>query len=173
MEKQIYLTFEFNESTSTEELFTKEEKYYYNNECFTQFIDEIPKTFEEYKEIINKDGDKSILIFVSLSLFVKIYKCDFDEYNDFFNGFGYKNSKFDILKRILQMIDNYFMFFHYTEDKESYINKLANQIENIGRNKLNIFIKQMNDNFDFLNNELETMPYVFDYLTRLKAKGHN
>ena len=171
MEKQIYLTFEFNEPT--EELFTKEEEYYFNNEYFIQFIDEIPKTFEEYKEIINKDGDKSILIFVLTDLFVKIYKCDFDEYNDFFNGFGYRNSKFDILKRILQMIDNYFMFFHYTEDKESYMNKLAHQIENIGRNKLNKFIKQMNDNFELIYNELETKKIMFDYLTRLKAKNLN
>ena len=35
--------------------------------------------------------------------------------------------------------------------------------------KFNTFIKQTNENFDLLNNELDSINYIFDYLTKLKC----
>ena len=181
--KHFYYNFEFNnnETEDDDNMFSDCEEYYFNNEYFIDLINTIPKTYVEYDNIVKefKNENKSLFIFVLMDLFIKIYNCNKKECENLLMGFVYNNNDtnicvetgyYNILKKILTNIDNYFMYYHYTNDKEKYMFNLSKKILNDVnlKVKFNTFIKQTNENFDLLNNELDSINYIFDYLTKLK-----
>jgi len=176
--KYFYYHFEFYDSEFDDEndnMFSVSEEYYFNNEYFVDLFNTIPKTYAEYDNIVKEFNteNKSLFIFVVMDLFIKIYNCDKKECENLLMGFGNKDSYksyYNILKKLLTNIDNYFVYYHYTDDKEKYMSKLSKKIlkDSNLQAKFNTFIKQTNQNFELLNNELDSINYMFDYLVKLK-----
>jgi hypothetical protein len=77
---------------------------------------------------------------------------------------------YDLLKKLLNIIENYFRFYHYVQDKDEYFTNLTNIIfgNDYITNDFKLFIKNMNFFIDKFKDELDTTQYIFDYLVKLK-----
>lgn len=69
-----------------------EDNYYNNDKLFLHVFNEIPKTFNEYTNLlqdlktINKKENHTLIVFEVLELFLKINNCNPNDYHDLFLG---------------------------------------------------------------------------------------
>lgn len=185
--KKFYLYF-YIDSNNEYSIFNEEEKKFFTNQyLFINLFDKIPTSFDEYNDIIsnltNKKENKTIIIFTLIDLFIKFYNSKPDKYYNLYSGL-YKiqtnyieNEKnvsykfyYDLLKKLLNIIENYFRFYHYVQDKDEYFTNLKNIIfeNDYITNDFKLFIKNMNFFIDNFKDELDTTQYIFDYLIKLK-----
>jgi hypothetical protein len=188
--KQFYLYFNIGENTEFS-IFDDEENLYFNNEyLFINLFDELPKQFDDYNQIINtienQQDKKTIIIFTLIDLFIKFYNSKPDKYYNLYFGLHKINKLenqendedeiisykfyYDLLKKLLNIIENYFRFYHYVQDKDEYFTNLTNIIfgNDYITNDFKLFIKNMNFFIDNFKDELDTTQYIFDYLIKLK-----
>lgn len=188
--KQFYLYFNIGENTEFS-IFDDEENLYFNNEyLFINLFDELPKQFDDYNQIINnienQQDKKTIIIFTLVDLFIKFYNSKPDKFYNLYFGLHKINKLenqendedeiisykfyYDLLKKLLNIIENYFRFYHYVQDKDEYFTNLTNIIfgNDYITNDFKLFIKNMNFFIDNFKDELDTTQYIFDYLIKLK-----
>jgi hypothetical protein len=183
--KKFYLYF-YIDGNNEYSIFNEEEKKFFTNQyLFINLFDKIPSSFEEYNDIVSNLNNKNetIIIFTLVDLFIKFYNSKPDKYCNLYTGL-YKiqpnNTEneinisykfyYDLLKKLLNIIENYFIYYHYVQDKDEYFTNLTNIIfENDYIEKdFKLFIKNMNIFIDNFIDELNTTKYIFDYLHKLK-----
>ena len=183
--KKFYLYF-YIDGNNEYSIFNEEEKKFFTNQyLFINLFDKIPSSFEEYNDIVSNlnNKNKTIIIFTLVDLFIKFYNSKPDKYCNLYTGL-YKiqpnNTEneinisykfyYDLLKKLLNIIENYFIYYHYVQDKDEYFTNLTNIIfENDYIEKdFKLFIKNMNFFIDNFIDELNTTKYIFDYLHKLK-----
>ena len=194
----FYFNFKIGKNTLYSTFDDIENDYYNNDKLFLKIFDDIPKKMDDYltklKEIklYNKKENHTLIIFVIVDLILKIYICNPNNYNNLFLEFSklesnensqtdkdsvvqivYK-SKYNLLKKLLSMFEDYFIYYMQVSNKDEYLSKLSNLIiNNVYLNiQFKLFIKNMNKFYDLFIEEisLDVRNNIFHYLSNLKEK---